>query len=277
MNSTMKTEKTAETIRFDPEEISAIYFDMDGTIIDPASLQVTESTRRALKALQKKGIRIALCTTRSYQAAAGVPGMEGIDWDGYVLESGCLVLDHDRKTVSDQTYNPDDLKLLFGRAAKMNIPIFYNDGSEERVTVRNSLTDHIAKKYGMGNVPVCPWRNERVCMLTAVSENEDQIQELLAPVLTMTARRGGDVNYDLALKKVTKLDGIQALQKYWHLENAAFGAFGDTEADAGMLAAAEAGFAMPWTDEKASAAAAVKCTNYGGETIEKALQETGLL
>lgn len=272
----MKMQNKDSEIRFDSKEISTIYFDMDGTIIDPRSLRVTESTAKAFKALQKQGIRIALCTTRNYPDAVKAPGMENIEWDGYVLESGNLVMDKEKKTVTQRSYDPEDLRMLFERAAMKNIPVFFNNGTEY-VTIANELTAHIDEKYGMGNTPLGSWHGESVCMLTLVSDDEEKIRELLEPIPGIVYRRGGDVNYDLALRGVTKLTGIQALQKYWNLEDAAFGAFGDTEADAYMLSAAKAGFAMPWADEKASAAATVKCKDYGPETIEKALQETGLI
>lgn len=256
--------------------LRSFYFDMDGTLIDPASHTITSSIQRALKALQQEGIRIALCTTRNMAGAMEPNGMENIHWDGYVLESGNLVLNEQKQVVADRNFDPEDLRILFQRAADRNVPVFFNNG-QEVVTFHNSLTDHIIQKYGMGTVPVASWNNERISMITLVSDNEQTIAEVLRPLPSLLARRGGDVNYDICLKDVTKLTGIEALQKAWHLEDAPFGAMGDTEADACMLQAAAAGFAMPWADEKASAAARFKCEDLGGDSIEAALAKAGLI
>lgn len=70
----------------------AIFFDIDGTIIDKAGgiRKITPRVEQAMRALQKAGHKIFIATGRPY--AFIYPEMLNFGFDGFVLNNGALVL-----------------------------------------------------------------------------------------------------------------------------------------------------------------------------------------
>ena len=71
--------------------IQAVFFDIDGTYFDHVTNRVLPESIEAVKALQKNGYKVVLCSGRALSMAKMVPVFEGIAWDGFIGGGGNFV------------------------------------------------------------------------------------------------------------------------------------------------------------------------------------------
>ncbi len=75
-------------------QIKAVFFDVDGTLLSHTTNTVSVSTRNAILAIQPKGIKTIVCTSREIGANAKLP-MGEIHFDGYLMLNGKMIMDSD--------------------------------------------------------------------------------------------------------------------------------------------------------------------------------------
>lgn len=63
--------------------IKAVFFDIDGTLIN-YKMEMPESTKKALKTLRKKGLKVFIATGRNMMQMESLP-VSNMHFDGYVL------------------------------------------------------------------------------------------------------------------------------------------------------------------------------------------------
>ena len=68
-------------------EINIIFFDIDGTLVDPATRQIPASTRQALLRLRERGILLCVATGRP---PASLPDFSGLHFDVFSTFNGSL-------------------------------------------------------------------------------------------------------------------------------------------------------------------------------------------
>lgn len=74
--------------------IKAIFFDVDGTLVDPATHRIPQNTIDTLYALREKGLRLFVATGRHMSMLDDVRAQ--FDFDGYITVSGQFCLCGDR-------------------------------------------------------------------------------------------------------------------------------------------------------------------------------------
>ena len=74
--------------------IKIIFFDIDGTLIDMQTKQITTKTIDALQRLKARNIKICIATGRS---PLQIPRFTGIDFDAYLTYNGSYCYDHEKR------------------------------------------------------------------------------------------------------------------------------------------------------------------------------------
>ena len=74
-------------------------FDIDGTLRDNVNHEVSSSTKLALDTLKEMGYKLIISTGRAYDSLKRTKINELIDWDGFVLNNGQLLLDHNENVL----------------------------------------------------------------------------------------------------------------------------------------------------------------------------------
>ncbi len=75
-----------------PNRIELLAIDLDGTLLDPQG-ELPERNRAALHVAHERGIRVVLCTGRSYTETRPVLDAIGLDLDAAVTVNGALLTD----------------------------------------------------------------------------------------------------------------------------------------------------------------------------------------
>ena len=101
--------------------IKAVFFDVDGTLLSQKQGKVPISTRRALRRIRKKGIKIFIATGRHMIELSKLPVME-IPFDGYLTLNGNLILDENKKAYAGTPISADEVEVLSGIFRAKKIP-----------------------------------------------------------------------------------------------------------------------------------------------------------
>ena len=99
--------------------IKAVFFDIDGTLVPWKSGRIPASVFESVAALRRKGILCFVATGRSpFEISAGHL-IDGLDFDGYLLNNGELGVDADGTVFYRCPVDPDDLARLLDWVDKL--------------------------------------------------------------------------------------------------------------------------------------------------------------
>lgn len=216
------------------------YFDIDGTLLDNATHSVPESTIKSLQLLKDKGYHVAICTGRNLQGATEANVMDLIEWDGYVLANGSLVLDRNRKTLFESTFSNEFITRL-DNATKGPLLL---EGKETFATkLANEALTQAIDHYGLDhNLTIKKHTDEIVYNMMSYSFDDfegEVLKEINETCLTMHDLLG---NMEIIPGNSGKHFGTTFLNK--HLNLSRFTGFGDGENDVEFLREATYSVAM---------------------------------
>ncbi|MCR5639896.1 MAG: Cof-type HAD-IIB family hydrolase [Lachnospiraceae bacterium] len=241
--------------------MKAIFFDIDGTLIDFDG-SIPDSTLDALHRAQKNGHAVFLCSGRCKSMID--PRLMAIGFDGIIASSGAYVEYHNQVISAEFMTEAHIRKLLPYMEAHHMLYMFQctdkvvattaanrlfalnlqgKNASEEDVerlmgkrVSEDQLLENFAKypniekgNYQMADVPV------------------DVVRRDLAPMFDVTAMsflNAPDTAGEITMAGINKAFGIQKVMDYLHLDREDTIAFGDGPNDYEMIAFAGTGVAM---------------------------------
>ena len=90
--------------------IRAIFFDIDGTLLDSATGKVPPSTLACLRALQRKGVRLWVATGRFPAMTTFLRDI--FPFDGVITLNGQLATDRDGQVLHRMAHEPENIRAL---------------------------------------------------------------------------------------------------------------------------------------------------------------------
>ena len=255
--------------------IQAIFIDVDGTLLSHSQKKVPDSARRALNAVQQKGIKIFLATGRHPIELAMLP-LEGLHFDARVLLNGSLVLDADDTIIHSKPLSESSMKRLSRAFAEGEESLMFV--TADRMYV-NKIKPETVRAQASISTPVPPvgeYRGEPVYQ--GVVYGEDAVGDVYRRLLPECAlTRWHEGAFDIIPADGGKSDGISALLKSEGLDASEIICIGDGENDADMIAFAGIGIAMGNADPKSKAAADYVTADIDDDGLAKALTHFGLI
>ena len=100
--------------------IKAVFFDVDGTLLSQKQGKVPISTRRALRRIRKKGIKIFIATGRHMIELSKLPVME-IPFNGYLTLNGNLILDENKKLMIEEINDITDVSTSHSKESLVSL------------------------------------------------------------------------------------------------------------------------------------------------------------
>lgn len=267
----MINSKTANTI-----PVSAVFFDIDGTLLDFETHSLSASTVSAIRELKSRGLKVAVATSRPWRTMAEIPGLLDLDLDGYVTASGGQVYDGNQKLIYDASFSIPQLRQITSLAVQNDIPL-YMAGDDILITASTPLIPAFLEKYHISIDGVHPWNGEHTPLVTTITEDTDNAIRVFSQIPGLLLVKGGSVNVDMRPDGLDKPEGIHRLMEHWNLPVHSYLAFGDTQIDAGMLRDARISAAMPWADQDARAAADFILEDHRENSLSEWLKSQGFI
>ncbi len=257
--------------------IKAVFFDIDGTLLDHGHGGVMPaSTQQSLFRLREKGVKLLVATGRF---PAMVTFMEEhFPFDGFVTMNGQLVFLRDGTVIHRLAHDPGDIRQLVDISRREGFPSLIIEETEYFYTLPSPAID---AHFLFGGLPV-----PQAAYDTARLQEHPVLQFLiyapedlahLAPLRHIYPTSAGGNVYDVIPKTGGKEVGIGAAAKYFGISREEVMVFGDGDNDQTMLRWAGAGVAMGNGTPAAKAAAGYITAPVDQDGIEKALEHFGLI
>lgn len=224
--------------------IQAIFFDIDGTLIDTSTHTIPTSTITAIKALRKRGYKTAIASGRDYKNMSEIQDLPLSLFDGIVASNGMCIYDDHGTCIQAHSYPKHSVECLLRYANEHHITLVFETVKEIYTANEINAYVDIANAYYQESTPHNKrWQGEDILKIScfqklqydfSLLEKEAGIKLLPTPTTT----------YDVLLPKISKLTGIHTLMEFWGYSKDSFLCFGDHENDIEMLQGAEIGVAV---------------------------------
>ena len=246
-------------------DIQILFFDIDGTLVDPRTGRISEKTKETLNRLREKGRRVFIATGRP---PASLPDLTGICFDGFITVNGSLCY-----TAEEVIYHtplaPEAVRKVIQNASALGRPV--------TVATRNRLSANgwdqdLADYYRLAGLELTVDENfEEAC-------REDVYQMMLGcreadhPAIIRGAE-GADITFswnraaDVIPAGSGKATAIRKVLEFYRLKPAQAMAFGDGFNDIEMLQTVGTGVAMGNADPRVKAIAKDYCDPVWDEGI----------
>lgn len=225
-----------------------IFFDVDGTLLDSHSHEFPLSAKQAIQKLQEKGHKVFIATGRCYASLKRCGLMDEINWDGYVLSNGQVVMLKDYTVIHEECMNPEAVKQCIDTAKQHGIALSMI--CADSWFMEDEVNDYVRKAHQFLNevLPIHQtYQGEAIItMLAYDSRNADY--NVFKAIKGLKVIPAESTYADLIVEGVSKYDGIRKLCEYYHQET--YCAFGDSLNDWEMMEHASLSIAMGQGNEQ---------------------------
>lgn len=255
--------------------IKAIFFDVDGTLYSHRSGKVPESTVRALEKLREKGILVFLATGRHFSEIDGFP-VGKLLFDGYVMLTGQICTDGERKMIHGNPITREDAPYLFQAFEKKEIPVTFVEKDRMYINFVNEAVVQAQKEVSTPVPKVGSYNGETIYQIICYGDRGFE-KELALKIPECKLTRWCPYGVDIVSKEGGKMAGIQKMLEFYDLSREEIMAFGDGDNDIDMLQFAQIGVAMGNAEEEVKEAADHVTDGIDEDGILHALQHFGIL
>lgn len=255
--------------------IKIVFFDIDGTLLDPATERISPKTREALALLKENGILRCVATGRP---KVSLPDFGDIDFDAVMVFNGAYCYAGD-KLICQEPIDRADLEQLMCNAGKLGRPVSLALRDD---LAANGWDPDLSEYYRSAGLVLEPAENfeQRLqepvfkFMLSGQEKDYPAIMEGTKNVkLAISWERAADV----VSARGGKGNAIGRVLAYFGIEPGQAMAFGDHYNDLEMLRAVGTGVAMGNATEALKAVADDVCGPVSEDGIYHYCREKGLI
>ncbi len=255
----------------------AVFFDVDGTLVDFETHAVPPSAAAAVREMQSRGVKAVVATGRLRR---DIRGLEAIRFDGYVTVNGGCCQTACGEVLFEQGIDPSDLALALRAQRREHFPLTFmvREGifaGEDHPRIR-ALADLV----GLERPKVADLERlaaERTVYQANIYVDEADQERVMRWFPHCTASRWNAEFADVNSRGVDKAGGLLRLSEAWGIDPSETVAFGDGGNDVPMLRAAGVGVAMGGSCPEALAVADRVTDTVARDGVAKALRELGLI
>lgn len=260
--------------------ISAIFFDIDGTLVSFNTHKISDSSKRAIKELKEKGIKVFVATGRIKMQ---INNLDDLEFDGYITANGhnCYIGDKEiyKNVISPNTvrslldYLKNEEKFPCSIMTKNEFFINYIDDKVKRLYEGVELEIPIIENYHKfveENI------NDILQINIFVDENKEK--ELMEKVFTdCESSRWHPAFADINKKGGGKGIGVDKIIEYYKIDISETMAFGDGGNDITMIEHCAVGIAMGNANDRLKKVADYITDNVDNDGIYKALKHFNII
>ena len=256
-------------------DIKIVFFDIDGTLVDMETKQITPKAVETLKRLRANGIKICVATGRS---PISVPKLPGVEFDAWLTYNGSLCYNRE-ETIYSNPIPADDVQRLIHNAAKLRRPV--SVGTRYDLHANGADTD-LTDYYALGQLELrvsadfedaCREAVYQVMLGCRDADHPAILDGVAGAVITSCWPRAVDV----IPKGGGKGMGIRKILEYYRLDASQALAFGDGNNDLEMLQTVGTGIAMGNASQQLKAVADGVCGTITQDGIYHYCLEHGLI
>ena len=226
------------------DRIKAIFFDVDSTLYYHGCHDILPSTRAALNALHKQGIRIGIATSRCHSEMRNLPAFfRCFPFAGIISDGGALVMEG--KEIVEMHPLPKPLVRKIAALAKTyQRTLRYStiQGNYFDAPPHQKDKDDFFRLY-LNTPTIQPYQDEDALNLLFYTQDPAEREEL-QKILQGVSCVAYEVVCEINAARVNKCGGVRALAQRWGIEMSEIMSFGDGANDVELLRECGIGVAM---------------------------------
>ena len=256
--------------------IKIIFFDIDGTLIDPRTKRISERTLEALQRLKQTGIRLCIATGRSPMQ---VPRFPGVSFDALITYNGSYCFDASGE-LSGNPLKKEDVATIIRNAGALGRPLSL--AMKNRLAANGTDRD-LADYFAISGLPVeidpdfdATAQEETIYQIMMGCRNQD-FPAILRGVRNARITTSWDRAVDIIPADSGKGAAAAGILRHFHLSREEAMAFGDGDNDLELLQTAGLGVAMGNASPRLQAVARDVCGSVDQDGIYFYCKKLGLL
>lgn len=241
------------------------FFDIDGTLVDIETKQISEKTKQALVQLQKQGVLLYLATGRPFQS---IPHFDWIRFDGCLCFNGSYCVSGDQ-VIYQRSIAYEDVLRIVENAKAIHRPVSL--ASDKRISA-NGLDQDLSDYFALSKQRIAPSDDFEEALQETIYQImmgavPAQFDAILQGVESAEIVAWWDRAIDIIPAKSGKGNAVRAILAHHQIDASKAIAFGDGENDIEMLKAVGCGVAMGNANANVKAAADDVCKRVDEEGI----------
>lgn len=255
---------------------TTLFFDFDGTIVDPKTHLVPHSALDALKQLASKGYHICIASGRNYPLLKLTGIMEELPWSGYVLNNGQLIKNGDESTLIHHFIDHQVILKVIEEARSRNMNIFFSSPSGDFMDKEADEYMLEAHEFFHEPIPKIDKYNHQSVDKILVYTHSGYDYAPFKAIAGLAVYPSVSTYADLASEGISKASAIIEMceHKGWDVH---YAAFGDSHNDMEMLMNASLKVAMGNGEEELKAIADVTAPAVGEDGLARVLKQLGYI
>lgn len=255
--------------------VKIIFFDLDGTLIDPQTKLISPKTRQTLKQLHAKGITLCIVTGRP---PASLPNLGDLPFDVMSNFNGCYC-HTDTDVIYSNPIDPDDVRVVLENAKALGRPV--SVAGRERMAA-NGIDQDLADYYRVPGLTLTVAEDfDKVCTEDIYQIMLGSRPEEQAAVIRNAKNVKLAISWERAVDVIPATGGkgsaIRHILEYYRLGPEDAIAFGDSHNDEEMLQAVGTGIAMGNATSRLKEIADDVCGKVSEDGIYRYCMEKGLI
>lgn len=249
--------------------IKAIFFDIDGTLIQHGATHMPESTINSLKQMKEMGIKLFIATGRPINTTGHVQAM--FDFDGYVTANGQYCVNK-QGLIHEQYIPKSSLLEIIPYIEENKIPVVF-------ASLERSYINKYNKKEYDASWPIVDLNDivdEKIVQIMAYIQ-EEQDDDFLAHLPGCKTARWTPAFADIIPSDGGKEAGIDHVLRHYGISLDEAMCFGDGGNDITMLRHVPNSVAMGNAEQKVKDAASYVTNHISEDGIYNALKHFGVL
>ena len=254
-----------------------ILLDVDGTLYSHTTKSIPESTIKALKMVQEKGIKIGIASGRSKIVTAFTGILDILDFDFFVTTNGNLVIDKFDNVIYSNPMNQKGIDMVLDLVDKYELNATFM--TLDDFYIYRDIDERAHLGFDPLSIPLPykkEYKRENIYQINLFCEDEfmpyfEETKEYLQ------YSRLAHYGYDIYTKDHSKATGIEKLCEYLKISKDECIAFGDGHNDAEMVKFVGLGIAMGNALEKVKVASDYVTSDIDDDGIYNALKHFNII
>lgn len=256
-------------------DIKIVFFDIDGTLIDPETRRIPDSARQAVHQLQRNGILVGIATGRP---PYNLPDFGDLHFDVCCTYNGSLCY-NEKEIIFNCPIAPEDVQKVRDNVTALGRPLAI--GTRDRIAASGYEQD-LADYYTNAGLVLTVaedfeevYRNDIYQMM--MGYREDELPAIIQGVNSVKFALSFDRGADLVAAGGGKGNGIRKILEYYHLDLSEAMAFGDNHNDIEMLQTVGTGVAMGNATQQLKDVADDICGDVSQDGVYRYCVQRGLI
>lgn len=260
-----------------PNNIKAVFFDIDGTLFSFKSKSIPQSTKNAINKLRENGIKVIVATGRSIN---DLDHVKEIKFDGFMTFNGGYCKTVDGEVMAKHAIHREDIQNLIYHSdlQGFGFALMYED--KVRISHRTPKVLQLYTDLDLKIPPLYDKENpdlENVLQVNVFIEPEKDVTFMQKVMPNSLSSRWTPLFADVNPGGISKKKGVEKFCEHFNININQTMAFGDGGNDISMLKFVKIGVAMGNANDNVKLASDYVTSNVDNNGIESALIHFGLL